>query len=246
MKPLFGTQRWPERSGLHECTNSRVSEREGMMPLNRGLTFKKLGIGALLVIALLIGDAFTSTNAAHAAPSHALAPSHVLVASAGACKPNPSHANCDGVDPYAANCVSGSYAVRSKSLYYGTAYVIWSPNCQTNWARTVMQDNSCVPLLGDCWQSIVASLYVLHFDSNGYYQGSETYLNLGNSTYGYDSCNNGCNHATVWYGNMYYAPNEEVMADGQAYDWSWNESRGCAYTGASWRYSSPGHVPYCP
>lgn len=208
------------------------------MPRNQRAAFKKLGIAAMLVAALLLGGNLTKATTAHAAPAHA------SIALTSACASAPSHAHCDGQDPIQMGCVSGAYAVRSAPLQgaVGTVYVEWSPTCQTNWARTVMQDNSCIPIIGDCWNQIYAQLYLLHFNSQGYYNGQATYLNLGTS-----GCTNYCSNQTIFWGNMYYAPTVEVMADGMAFTGNpGDEYRGCAYTGSSWKYSYPGSVPYCP
>ncbi|WIG58441.1 MAG: hypothetical protein OJF49_001187 [Ktedonobacterales bacterium] len=199
---------------------------------NQRAAFKKLGIAAMLVAALLLGGNLTKATTAHAAPAH------TTIALTSACASSPSHAHCDGVDPYAAGCVSGSYAVRSATLYtyfgagpYGTVYVIWSPTCQTNWARTVMNDNGGC-LYADCWLDIHAQLWLI---GSG---GSLTYLSqLNNSTYGYDYCDNWCGATDfqagtkVWYGNMYYAPTADVQARGFAEDGSGTNPYACAYTG---------------
>lgn len=154
---------------------------------------------------------------------------------------------CDGHDPVNYGCTSGSYAVVSKTMYdssganVGTAYVMWSPGCQTNWGRTVMSTNNTDPTCfflpdNQCWYRIAAYMYLLGFDSSGYYNGQETYLSL--STDGPDSCASNCGGSRVFYGNMYYAPTAEVMVEGWAgseygSDFAW----ACPYTGASWKYS---------
>ncbi len=166
---------------------------------------------------------------------------------------------CNGHDPVKYGCVSGSGPVNAASILLkgtveGTVYVEWSPACQTNWARVVMNTNSTDPLCiilpaSQCWYYLGASLYLLGFDSSGHYNGQETYLPL--NTDGPDHCDNGgCGGTTVFYGNMYYAPTVEVLAFGEAISEYNNaqgipdDATGCTYTGAAWKYASK--KPACP
>ncbi|HEU5380416.1 MAG TPA: hypothetical protein VFV38_33750 [Ktedonobacteraceae bacterium] len=129
----------------------------------------------------------------------------------------------------------------------GTAYVMWSSHCQTNWGRVVMNENhtdpACIILNDDqCWYRIEATMWLLGFDSSGHYDGQETYLPL--STDGPDYCDHNCGGSNIFYGNMYYAPTAEVMVKGKAYSENGDVfPEGCPYTGASWKYSS--QQPVC-
>lgn len=199
----------------------------------------------LLAVILAVGITMISPRVTHAAANLSC-----------------SGTGCNGHDPYRYNCTSGAYAMLSKSMYDqagnydGTAQIWWSPGCQTNWGRVVMNTNNTDPWCAvlptnQCWYKISASMWLLGFNSSGYYNGQETYLPL--STDGPDYCDHNCGGSTIFYGNMYYAPTAEVLVEG----WAGSEyndntlnpptpdyARGCIYTGASWKYAN--QKPACP
>lgn len=159
---------------------------------------------------------------------------------------------CNGLDPHNTGCDSGAYPILSTALIDqhgtndGTLYVEWSPSCQTNWGRIVMKTNStdpwCVFLPSNqCWYKLSAEMYLLGFNSSGYYNGQETYLPLSQA--GPDYCDQNCGGSTIFYGNMYYAPTAEVIIKGDIYseyadtDGNTDFSHKCLYTGASWKYT---------
>jgi len=48
---------------------------------------------------------------------------------------------CNGVDPYTAQCASGSYDVLTGYFVGGLLELRWSPTCQTNWTRFTPANN---------------------------------------------------------------------------------------------------------
>lgn len=103
---------------------------------------------------------------------------------------------CNGQDPVAMGCSSDAYTARSLQGTIGsktyTVELRWSPHCQSNWAKISVNAPS--------------SLQVQLEHTNGT-AIPNTYYAMGNT------------YAT--YGNMYYAPNESVMACGAVDGYGW-------------------------
>jgi hypothetical protein len=120
-------------------------------------------------------------------------------ASDSSCAASPSHANCDGVQPGGA-CTTGTYYVvdtapltndsGQSSNSYGYIQLWWSKNCQSNWARLVIN-------LSGKW---IAQPYVeTQTGSPGY--AYNDYYNVGPGAY---------------LSPMLYAPGVKACADGEA------------------------------
>jgi len=133
-------------------------------------------------------------------------------ASVSSCAASPSHANCDGVLPGGA-CTTGTYYVVDtaplintvtgrSSNSYGYIQLWWSKNCQSNWARLVIN-------VSGSW---TAQPYVqTQTGSPG--SAYKDYYNAGPGAY---------------VSPMLYAPGVKACADGEAFNSTGDYA---AYTG---------------
>ena len=118
---------------------------------------------------------------------------------------------CDYQDPIATGCSSGAYTVASapityQGITYGTVELRWSPTCQTNWARTTV-NNSYLGL----------TRYANVYRESPFAQADWHYTGPGNPVYG----------------NMLYAPGcaeaEGEVQDGHGlFAEGWAVQPGCA------------------
>lgn len=84
-----------------------------------------------------LGAATPATSSAPASVQSGVRPHHPPAPTL--CIDSPSRELCDEVDPVEGGCVDGSYPLQDFTVsgpgYGGTLQLMWSPNCQTNWAR---------------------------------------------------------------------------------------------------------------
>jgi hypothetical protein len=136
----------------------------------------------------------------------ALGATALFASEAAAQSPTCSTNGCDFQDPITTHCVDDSYPVGSVPLYaldnghVGDVDLIWSPTCQTNWARvtSLIGPISQVPMKVEIgraspygWESL---------DSNGTLTQGRTSWGFGGTTLTLDP------NTTSLYTDMVYAP----------------------------------------
>ncbi len=145
------------------------------------------GRAALLAGALLLAGL---PHAAHAAPT------------AATC----SGAACNGLDPMATGCLDGARVVEPDNGGVATGTLLngqltiavelrWSDTCQTNWARALVVTDNTSETHNSDWDMQV---WLNGKDQNGHL------MVLGPTVYQ--------RRGRLLYGNMWYAPNQQVQA----------------------------------
>ena len=133
-----------------------------------------------------------------------------VFAGTAAADPLCSGSGCDLQDPIAMHCVEDSYVVGTATIgdsaEKGYVDLIWSPSCQTNWARVTST-------IGPIYNPHVMSVEISRpsdgasefFDTNGLYSSS-----FGNGTGGGGNDGTSYQGTTTLYTDMLYSPGPAV------------------------------------
>jgi Protein of unknown function (DUF2690) len=133
----------------------------------------------------------------------------------------PSGYALDGQDPYATGCNVGAYVISQATIHsnafnldYGTAYLWWSPACQTNWVSATVSRGGGWAIETDMYRQNPSHWELYTWNAS---------LNTGNLAPGDRS-----------WSNMVYAPTSCVLGDVNTYyptpypSQTWSDSEGSA------------------
>ena len=135
-----------------------------------------------------------------------IAPIAVAIATVGSIvltsSPAVASASHENTNPYTTGCMSGSYAISSRAVSGGTAYIMLSPKCATNWVQysgTTQTTTKYGKASGKGWTRTEVDTAAKSWSMQSYAPGTTGYtgvIKIGATTTT-ATCSNGCTWKTA-------------------------------------------------